>query len=139
MSTTPEIPTMPPMKTAAILSEKGGVGKTIVTVHLGVAAHLAGLDVAIIDLDPQASAAEWADQRGEGRKPEAVTIPPARLDKLLADLRASGTDLVLIDTPREANNAGYIAAKAALRFDRRTGANFESGSGVKTFVFFLYS
>jgi len=104
---------MPLMKTAAILSEKGGVGKTIVTVHLGVAAHLAGLDVAIIDLDPQASAAEWADQRGEGRKPEAVTIPPARLDKLLADLRASGTDLVLIDTPREANNAGYIAATAA--------------------------
>jgi chromosome partitioning protein len=101
------------MKIAAILSEKGGVGKTTVTVHVGVAAHLAGLDVAIIDLDPQTSAADWADQRGDGTKPEAVAIPPARLDKLLADLRANGTDLVLIDTPREANNAGYIAAKAA--------------------------
>ena len=25
----------------------------------------------------------------------------------------NGTDLVLIDTPREAGNAGYVAAKAA--------------------------
>ena len=92
------------MKTVALLSEKGGAGKTTVTVHLGVAAQRAGLDVAIIDLDPQASAAEWADQRGSA--PEAVAIPPARLDKLLADLRTNETDLVLIDTPREANNAG---------------------------------
>jgi chromosome partitioning protein len=99
------------MKAVAVLSEKGGAGKTTITVHLAVAAQLAGLDVAIIDLDPQASAADWADQRGSA--PEAVAIPPARLDKLLADLRTNGTDLVLIDTPREANNAGYIAAQAA--------------------------
>lgn len=99
------------MKSVAVLSEKGGAGKTTITVHLAVAAHLAGLDVAIIDLDPQASAAEWADQRGGPL--EAVAIPPARLDKLLADLRTNGADLVLIDTPREANNAGYVAAQAA--------------------------
>jgi chromosome partitioning protein len=101
------------VKVVAVVSEKGGVGKTTVIVHVGVAAQLAGLDVAIIDLDPQISAADWADERGEGSKPEAVAIPPARLDKLLAGLRTNGTDLVLIDTPREANNAGYIAAKAA--------------------------
>jgi chromosome partitioning protein len=101
------------VKTVAALSEKGGVGKTTVIVHVGVAAQFAGLDVAIIDLDPQTSAADWVDERGEDSKPEAVAIPPARLDKLLAALRTNGTDLVLIDTPREANNAGYIAAKAA--------------------------
>ena len=72
------------MKVVAVLSEKGGAGKTTVTVHLAVAAQLAGLDVAIIDLDPQASAAEWADQRGGA--PEAVAIPPARLEKLLRGL-----------------------------------------------------
>jgi chromosome partitioning protein len=99
------------VKVLAILSEKGGAGKTTVTVHLAVAAQLAGLDVAIIDLDPQTSAADWADQRGSA--PEGVAIPPARLGKLIADLRTNGTDLVLVDTPREANNAGYIAAQAA--------------------------
>ena len=99
------------MKAVAVLSEKGGAGKTTVTVNVGVAGVLAGLDVAIIDLDPQTSAADWADERGS--EPEAVAIPPARLDKLLGDLRTNGSDLVLIDTPREANNAGYIAASAA--------------------------
>jgi hypothetical protein len=64
------------MKVVAIVSEKGGAGKTTVTVHLAVAAQLAGLDVAIVDLDPQASATEWADQRGSA--PEAVAILPAR-------------------------------------------------------------
>jgi len=99
------------VKVLAVLSEKGGAGKTTVVVNLGVAAVLAGLDVAIIDLDPQASAADWADERGSA--PEAVAIPPARLEKLLADLRTNEADLVIIDTPREANNAGYIAAQAA--------------------------
>ena len=98
------------MKILSVLSEKGGgVGKTTIAVHLGVAAKLAGLETAIIDLDPQASAAEWADQRGE--PPEAVAIPPSRLEKLLTDLSGNGADLVIIDTPREANNSGYIAAK----------------------------
>lgn len=99
------------MKVLAILSEKGGAGKTTVTVHLAVAAQLAGLDVAIIDLDPQASSADWSDRRGS--EPEAVAIPPARLDKLLTDLRGNGADLVIIDTGRDSNNAGYTAAQAA--------------------------
>jgi len=100
-------------KIIAIVSEKGGVGKTTVTTNMGVAAHLAGLDVAVIDLDPQTNAADWFDERGQGSLPEAVAIPPNRLDKLLGDLRNNGTDLVLIDTPRESGNAGYVAAKAA--------------------------
>ena len=98
-------------KVVAIVSEKGGAGKTTATMLIAVAAQLAGLDVAIIDLDPQTSAADWADDRGS--PPEAVAIPPNRLDKLLVELRANGTDLVLIDTPREAGNAGYVAAKVA--------------------------
>jgi chromosome partitioning protein len=98
-------------KVLAILSEKGGAGKTTVTVHLAVAAELAGLEVAIVDLDPQASAADWCDRRGN--TPEAVAIPPARLEKLLAEVRAQGMHLVIIDTGRDSNNAGYTAAQAA--------------------------
>jgi chromosome partitioning protein len=99
------------MKVIAVLSEKGGAGKTTVTVHLAVAAQLAGLDVAVIDLDPQGSAADWCDRRGS--TPEAVAIPPVRLEKLLSELRENGADLVLIDTGRDSNNAGYTAAQAA--------------------------
>jgi chromosome partitioning protein len=99
------------MDVIAVLSEKGGAGKTTATVHLAVAAKLAGLDTVIIDLDPQASAADWADRRGGS--PEATAIPPARLVKLLGDLRSNGVQLVLIDTGRDSNNAGYTAAQAA--------------------------
>lgn len=99
------------MQIVAVLSEKGGAGKTTVAVHLAVAAKLAGRDAVIIDLDPQASAADWADRRGSS--PEAVAIPPARLVKLLGDLRANAVQLVLIDTGRDSNNAGYTAAQAA--------------------------
>ena len=99
------------MKVLAVLSEKGGAGKTTITVHLAVAAKLAGLDVAIVDLDPQASAADWTDRRGSD--PEGVAVPPARLAKLLTDLRANGAGLVIIDTGRDSNNAGYTAAQAA--------------------------
>jgi chromosome partitioning protein len=99
------------MQVVSVLSEKGGAGKTTVSVHLAVAAQIAGLDAVIIDLDPQASAADWADRRGSA--PEAVAIPPARLAKLLPELRASGVQLAVIDTGRDSNNAGYIAAQAS--------------------------
>lgn len=99
------------MKVIAVLSEKGGAGKTTVAVHLAVAAQLAGLETAVIDLDPQGSAADWSDRRGS--VPEAVAVPPVRLEKLLSDLRENGADLVVIDTGRDSNNAGYTAAQAA--------------------------
>ena len=99
------------MKIVAVLSDNGGAGKTTFAVHLATAAQLAGLDTAVIDLDPQGSAADWCDRRAS--KPEAVAIPPSRLEKLLADLRANEADLVVIDTGRDSNNAGYTAARAA--------------------------
>ena len=51
------------MKTLAILSRKGGTGKTTIAVHLSVAAEQAGRTTALIDLDPQASAVSWSDKR----------------------------------------------------------------------------
>lgn len=99
------------LKTVAILSEKGGAGKTTLSVHLATAATMAGLSSAIIDLDPQASASDWADSRNA--PPEAVAIPPARLDTVLSKVRAGGGQFVVIDTGRDSNNAGYTAAQAA--------------------------
>ena len=99
------------MRTVAILSEKGGAGKTTLTVHLATAAHLAGRGVAILDLDPQGSAYAWAERRKE--PPEAEAITPPALSSWLNKLDANDAGLVVIDTGRDANNAGYTAAKAA--------------------------
>jgi len=41
------------MKTVAIVSAKGGVGKSTVTANLGIALHQMGRSVALLDLDPQ--------------------------------------------------------------------------------------
>ena len=45
------------MKTIAIISQKGGAGKTTLALHLATSSALKGRNTAIIDLDPQASAA----------------------------------------------------------------------------------
>jgi chromosome partitioning protein len=50
------------MKIVAIFSQKGSTGKTTLAVHLATAATTAGHTAAIIDLDPQATAASWGDR-----------------------------------------------------------------------------
>jgi chromosome partitioning protein len=99
------------MKVVAILSEKGGAGKTTLAVHLATAATLAGLSAVILDLDPQGSAYAWAERRAE--PPEAEAIPPIALAAWLDKLTEAGIGLVVLDTGRDSNNAGYTAAKAA--------------------------
>jgi chromosome partitioning protein len=42
------------MKIIAIANQKGGTGKTSTTVHLGAALVRAGMQVLLVDLDPQA-------------------------------------------------------------------------------------
>ena len=70
------------MKTISFISQKGGVGKTTLAIHLAVAFAADGLNVAILDLDPQASAAEWKDFREE-EMPGVIAIPSSRLPKVL--------------------------------------------------------
>lgn len=100
------------MKTIAIVSQKGGAGKTTVGVHLAVCAELDGLRTAIIDLDPQASALEWASRR-EAETPEVIGATPEQLPGLLSQARANGARLAIIDTAPHSDRAVSIAAGLA--------------------------
>jgi chromosome partitioning protein len=100
------------MPTIAIVSQKGGSGKTTLAIHLAAAATNAGKVACIIDTDPQATAAAWGDWRGGG-DPEVITTPPARLGRTIEDAAKLGAELIVIDTPPHADAAAREAVKAA--------------------------
>jgi chromosome partitioning protein len=97
------------MKTLALISRKGGAGKTTISTHLAVVAESLGIATALFDLDPQASAALWADHRGESF-PAVMPAQHPRLAALLKQAESQGAGLVILDTPPE---AGAVAAAAA--------------------------
>jgi chromosome partitioning protein len=99
------------MPTITMLSQKGGTGKTTLSLHLAVAAEQTGRTAVVIDLDPQASAAAWGDQRG--RSPAVVAVPHGRLAQALDIARSHGADLVIIDTAPNSDQAALVASKAA--------------------------
>ncbi len=53
------------MRTLALISQKGGVGKTTLAINLAIAAQRDGLQVVIADTDPQQSTYEWYRGRRE--------------------------------------------------------------------------
>lgn len=100
------------MKTVAVISQKGGAGKSTVALHLAVAAERAGKSAAIIDLDPQASAAGWSDLR-EAEAPVVSSAQATRLPQLLAAAKAHGAKLLVLDTAPHSETAALAAARAA--------------------------
>ena len=100
------------MKIIAIISQKGGAGKTTLAVHLATAATAAGHAAAVIDLDPQATAASWGDRRSaEG--PEVISGQAARLPALVHAARQNGADFLVLDTAPNADQVVSLAARAA--------------------------
>jgi chromosome partitioning protein len=100
------------MKTVAILSQKGGTGKTTIALHLAVEAERSGAAAVIVDLDPQVSASSWSDLR-QAESPAVVSAQAGRLSQVLATAEAHGATLVFIDTAPHAESAALAAARAA--------------------------
>lgn len=100
------------MKCIALVNQKGGCGKSTLAIHLAVAFTQAGRNTVILDLDPQTSAAEWADSR-EAEFPHVESIQPSRLDKRAEDMRGIGTDILILDTAPHAESTALAAARMA--------------------------
>ena len=100
------------MNVISVIAQKGGTGKTTLTVSLAVAAVRAGLSSAIVDLDPQATAANWSDRR-EADTPVVISAQASRLPQVLEAASGGGADLVIIDTAPRAEQAALAAARAA--------------------------
>lgn len=83
----------------AVVSQKGGSGKTTLSGHLSVQAARSGNGpVAIVDTDPQGSLAAWWNER-ETEEPVFVQTNLNDLHGHLDDLRQAGVKIVVVDTP----------------------------------------
>lgn len=95
------------MRVIALATQKGGAGKTTLCGHLAVQAERAGDGpVALIDSDPQASLADWWNERSKFTEtPRLVQIGPGGLRVTLDALQEHDIRTVLIDTPGRIDNA----------------------------------
>ncbi len=100
------------MFVTALVGQKGGTGKTTAGLGLAVAAARAGQATAIIDLDPQANAANWKDRR-EAHNPAVVSAQVSRLRQTLEAAREHGAEFVIVDTPGKSDSAAIEAARSA--------------------------
>ncbi len=104
------------MHTIALITQKGGSGKTTLTLSLAVAAAIAGKTTLVVDLDTQGTACSWHDRRklaGKGDSPIVIDAQPHRLVDTLKQAQANGVEFVFIDTPPRAADAALVAAKSS--------------------------
>lgn len=77
----------------SVVHTKGGVAKTTSAVYLATAAARRGVDVALVDADPQGSALEWAADAADDPLPFPVLPAPRPLSAV------PNRELTIIDTP----------------------------------------
>jgi len=93
------------MKIVSFVCQKGGTSKTTTAINLAVEALAYGLEVVLIDLDPQVSACDWKDIRGDAA-PVVASTPVPHLERTLRAAGENGADLVIIDTAGRTNECG---------------------------------
>src|SRR5690242_13529191 len=89
------------MQVVGVVSQKGGVGKTTVAQCLAIEALRQGMAAAIIDADPQKSAADWGAQREQAGidAPAVVPLGTRSLRTVVKELQERGAAFIVIDTP----------------------------------------
>jgi chromosome partitioning protein len=100
------------MQTVAVISQKGGAGKTTLALHIAVAAELAGYSTVLIDMDPQGTAEAWSEWRKEA-PPTVIPAKTATLTRTLERAAGHGAEFAVIDTPPLAEAEARAAAKSA--------------------------
>lgn len=85
-------------KIVTVANRKGGAGKSTCAAHFAIEATKAGLEVILIDLDPQKTLEQWWEKREE-KNPFLADTTPHTLDEKIEIIKNKGFDLCIIDTP----------------------------------------
>ncbi len=96
------------MRTLAVLSRKGGTGKTTVATHLAVAAFASGRRTLLCDLDPQRSTLDWRRERNIPG-PDVMEVKAGALFPARQAAQRCDTELMVLDT-RPANESDCAEA-----------------------------
>ncbi|MCP3370949.1 ParA family protein [Bradyrhizobium cajani] len=102
------------MYVLALVTQKGGSGKSTLSVGLAVAAMQRGERVALVEADAQGTISKWKERRG-GVYPRVDRVADiAEVEPMISHLRAEGVWLAIIDTAAT-NNA--LATRAIASAD----------------------
>jgi chromosome partitioning protein len=87
------------MRVLVFTTQKGGAGKSTLAASLAVAAAQDGETVHVLDIDPQASLANWGQRRPGGAAVIVTRADAADLRRELQRARLAGASLAIVDTP----------------------------------------
>ena len=83
------------LKIIALLNEKGGSGKSTLSINIATALHRRGEKVVLIDADPQGTARDWREASPENADlPSVVALD--RPELLLSSIKAIAANWVIM-------------------------------------------
>jgi chromosome partitioning protein len=96
----------------SVINQKGGVGKTTLSIHLAAAHALDGKRVLLVDADPQASTMKWFARRGGKADFDVFALAVPQLHAQLPGLSGQ-YDAILIDGPPQVADITKSAVAAS--------------------------